>query len=125
MFKLVSFNVNGLNAESKRRQLRKLIVKWKSSVLLIQESKLTHCNRNVIKQIWENEAFDWRAINACGRSGGLITIWDSEIIECLDSIDGAFSLNCIMSNRSDGFQWTLSNVYGPCNRIEKGRSSKN
>lgn len=135
MFKLISYNVNGFNLESKRRNLR---TKWMPTVLLLQESKLNQCSSNVIKYLWGNESFDWRGIYTYGRSGGIIMIWDSDILDYLDSIEGAFSLNCMFSNKSDEFKWTLSNVYSSWlralkegdrntdyfHRVENGRKRK-
>lgn len=66
MFKLISYNVNGLNSDTKRRTLRKIIANWKPTVLLIQEIKINQLSSNVIKQFWGMSFFYWRGINAWG-----------------------------------------------------------
>lgn len=102
MFKIILYNVNGLNSKQKSSKLRKLVSKWKPTVLLIQESKIKYM-LGKDNHFWGNDSFDWRASNAFGRSGGIITIWNSDIISCIDTLEGAFSLNCLFSNKSDAF----------------------
>lgn len=88
-------------------------------VLLIQESKLNSCTERVIKKFWGNENCHWRVSNAFGHLGGIISVWNSDIlISCIDFIEGAFLINCLFANKSNGFQWSLSNVYGLCNSME-------
>lgn len=51
MFNIISYNVNVLNSFSKRKKLRKLVIKWRPSIFSIQKSNLNLCSEEIVKQI--------------------------------------------------------------------------
>ena len=48
-----------------------------------------------------------------GRLGGIIIIWDPQVLERVDSHIGTFSVCCKLKSLSDNFVWGLLGVYGP------------
>lgn len=56
----------------------------------------------------------WKDISSQGLSGGILTIWDDSILECLDELIGPNTLSQKFKNKADGFGWYLTDVYSPC-----------
>ena len=48
-----------------------------------------------------------------GCSGGIIVIWDPQVLEPGDSRIGSFSVCCRFKSLEDNFEWGLIGVYGP------------
>ncbi|XP_026429910.1 uncharacterized protein LOC113326387 [Papaver somniferum] len=67
-----------------------------------------------IRQLWYDDNFGWTYIPSNGNSGGILTIWDSSRFDKLDERLGFNNITVSLSNRINGFQWELSNVYSPC-----------
>jgi len=48
-----------------------------------------------------------------GHSGGIIILWDPQILEFVDCCIGSFSACCKFKSLEDNFEWGLIGVYGP------------
>lgn len=72
-----------------------------------------------IKSVWGTWFKKWASLPSCGRSGGVLVMWDGRVVmEC--EIRVFFSLSIRFWNR-DNNEWWLTGVYGPnrpCNRQE-------
>lgn len=68
--KLLSWNVRGLGARSKRVLIKDLISKV-DHLLMLQETKLT-ANRKVVKTVWSSCRIGWVVLDAEGSSGGIL-----------------------------------------------------
>ncbi|OVA11388.1 hypothetical protein BVC80_8579g14 [Macleaya cordata] len=66
-----------------------------------------------IKTIWGGNNFGWRWIPSIGRSGGLILIWDEDILNLEDEQIGNHSISVQFGNIDDNFKWGLTNAYAP------------
>lgn len=53
----------------------------------------------------------WCCVEADGVSGGILCIWDSQVLKLVESCVGMFSLSIIFRNAEDGVQWILSGVW--------------
>lgn len=49
----------------------------------------------------------------------MITIWDKDFVEVIDSLVGDYTLSISCINKADNFEWVLTNVYGPNKPIER------
>jgi len=56
---------------------------------------------------------DWLALPSVGRSGGIIVIWDDQIVELVDSKVGTYAVCIKFKPLLDDFVWGLIGVYGP------------
>ncbi len=63
--------------------------------------------------------FEFRAIDATGTRGGLVTAWNPDLFECVNHWVGAFSLNTVLRWRVDDQVFSVSNLYGPIDRALK------
>ena len=55
----------------------------------------------------------WLYLPSVGRSGGIIVIWDPQVLELGESRIGSFSVCCRFKSLEDNFEWGLIGVYGP------------
>lgn len=112
--KMLLFNIRGVGSRVKRKEVQDLVRKNKIDLVCIQESKLDEVNENVCRLIWGNNICGWAARESQGRSGGLITLWDSNKFTSSSwwHMEGALIVNGRWI--SDGSNCCIVNVYAPC-----------
>ncbi|XP_026433507.1 uncharacterized protein LOC113330930 [Papaver somniferum] len=110
---ILSWNVRGLCSRERRTIVKKVINIYKASIIILQETKMMYCTNFDIQQICGNNNFGWTFQQSAGSSGGMIILWNKDILDVHDSLVGEFTLSISCSNKDDGFQWILTNVYGP------------
>ena len=62
--------------------------------------------------VWRGRGRDWAVLQACGASGGVVIICDSNKLECVEKVLGSFSVLVKLESVEEGFFW-LTSVYGP------------
>lgn len=67
----------------KSKEVQELISKQKIDMICIQESKLEVVDEEVCRLIWGRNNCGWAARVVVGRSGGLITLWNSDKFRCV------------------------------------------
>lgn len=70
------------------------------------------CDRSLIKSIWGTQFCKWAFLPSCGKSGGILIMWDERIVMECETIIEEFSLSIKFRNL-DNSEWWLSGVYGP------------
>lgn len=93
----------------------------KPDIIVFQETLLTTCSDSIVKQIWGPGLVEWIALDSIGRSGGILVLWNPNIVSMVDHIVGTFSINIGFRNCIDNFHWLFSGVYGPCGTMERQR----
>jgi len=111
--KILSWNVRGVNESSKRSTIKSLIQKWKVDVLCLQETKVENWSTTWIQQIWGNRWADWATLEASGTRGGIIIIWDKRQWVKTDTLQGSYSISCMLESIQEEFRWCFSGIYGP------------
>jgi len=76
MFKLLSWNVRGINNRDKRLLLKNVLRDWSCNLVCIQETKLEEVQLSDIRSIEGNQSMDFVALKAQGSAGGIIVMWD-------------------------------------------------
>ena len=64
MFKLLSWNVRGINNRDKRLLLKNVLRDWRCNLICIQETKLEEVQLSVICSIEGNQSMDFVALKA-------------------------------------------------------------
>lgn len=72
----LSLNANGLGEEAKLSWIRNLRVSNKVNFICLQESHITDASKIRFQAIWGNKNFDMEVVDASGRSGGIVSIWN-------------------------------------------------
>ena len=111
--RLISWTVRGLNEVDKRIQIRNLLRSWKAEIVCLQETKLEWITRGIVSSIWSCPYVDWLYLGSDGASGGILLMWDSQVVEKVEEAVGHFSVSCKFKNVGDQFEWVFTGVYGP------------
>ncbi|GAU39714.1 hypothetical protein TSUD_275090 [Trifolium subterraneum] len=112
--KIVSWNVRGLGGLGKRQEVRKLVENHNPSLLCIQETKLQLVDPVVCSSLWGNSSFAFSYRPSIGASGGLLTLWDSSEVDVWASESHDFVLWCHGRFLKSGEEFSVANVYVPC-----------
>lgn len=116
----MSLNIRGFGDARKRDWILSLRRLHKFSFIGIQESQLEDpVNRELIKDCWGDINFDYDFMNANGRSGGLISIWDKSMFNSSEVIKSNSFLIIFGSCSLFSNLFAIVNVYGPQSPSEK------
>ncbi|KAH0702388.1 hypothetical protein KY285_016666 [Solanum tuberosum] len=117
--KICILDVRGLNGESKRALVRNLLLQWGDDIHVLVETKLTRNDSNLYQQIWNNRWLGEAHVEAIGRSGGIVVLWDKRVWkgEMVDS--GNQMLTCRFEGIEQELTWHLSAIYADCDRGER------
>lgn len=116
---ILSWNMKGSRDQGKTAILRRKVRKHRPRVVALQESKTEVVTEKLIKHLWGNRSCEWAYITSQGKSGGLISIRDTDKIELVSKLEGAFSLSLEFKNIGEHETWVQTNVYGPTNYDDK------
>lgn len=85
----------------------------------LQESKRNFVSSAMARSLWGNSPHKWIFSPSDGSSGGLILLWNPDIVKVIDILKGRFSLSslCCLEGSSD--LWVYCTVYGPCGMRDK------
>lgn len=90
--------------------VRKIIELTEPLIITLQETKMVHFSYYDIKQICVHSDYGWTYLQSFGNFGGIIILWDKNIIDFDDSLVGDYTISIACSNKEDGFNWILKNV---------------
>ncbi|KAK2975216.1 hypothetical protein RJ640_003115 [Escallonia rubra] len=69
---IISWNVRGLNKQSKRASIAATIRSWKADIICLQESKLNVVDSFIISSLWHGRDIQWDYNPAIGTAGAFI-----------------------------------------------------
>ncbi len=116
MFKVLSWNIRGLNGLSKRNAVRQVISSLRNVVVCLQESKVQSVSGSFRKSFVGPYFDKCQFLEANDASGCLITCWNSKFFECSDVLVRNFSITVHLTHRASGVIFFVTNVYGPPTR---------
>ena len=92
-FKILSWNVRGLNDSRKRLIVKNCLREWKCDVICLQETKLSGMDRQMVGNLWSCPYVDWVALDAVQTAGGVVMMWDRRVLERTEVLVGSFSVS--------------------------------
>jgi len=112
--KIISFNIRGLGAVEKRREIWRLVSDRKLTVLCIQETKMEVMDDFLCRSLWGSDTMAYSFKSSVGASGGILMMWDTSVMDVWMSVNIA---NCLMvkgmfKNNNEVFY--LANFYASC-----------
>jgi exonuclease III len=116
---VISWNVRGLGGSEKRREVSNMVREKNPFILCLQESKLSVVNDLVCKAIWNDDNVEFSYQSSRGASGGLITLWNRNEVEVWFSFNMEHVLGVQGQFVKTGEQFTLFNVYAPCDTLSQ------
>ncbi|GFY90781.1 hypothetical protein Acr_07g0009780 [Actinidia rufa] len=91
------------------------------SVVCLQETKLKEVDGTIIKSFWGGRCVKWECLRAVGSVRGILMMWNSSQVSCLNFLQGFHTISCLFKNVEDGYIWAFARVYGPHNRRDRLR----
>lgn len=79
-WKVLWWNVRGLNAKRKQSTIRDTIVESQADIICLQETKKDLFDRVLLHKICPNGFDAFEFLPSVGASGGVITIWNLKIM---------------------------------------------
>ncbi|KAK3228823.1 hypothetical protein Dsin_000704 [Dipteronia sinensis] len=76
----ISWNARGLGRKEKRRFVRDLVKEHNPTVCFIQETELAVFDKNVIRALGEDILTRRIGVDAIGKAGGLISLWNERLL---------------------------------------------
>ena len=110
--KILSWNTRGLGSKKKMRIVRNFLSSQIPDVVMLQETKREIWDRRFVSSVWKGRSMEWAALPACGASGGIVIMWDSNKLKCTKKVLGSFSVTVKLNSGEEGSFW-LTSVYGP------------
>ncbi|KAL8498771.1 hypothetical protein ACS0TY_021917 [Phlomoides rotata] len=111
--KLMCLEIGGSTKgrRGKRREVREMVSKLRIEICCLKETKMEEVNKSVCKSFWGNSLFDWAWLGSVGNSGGVLTIWNSDLFQKISSwsITGMLVVNDRWVE--DGSDCTIVNIY--------------
>ncbi|KAD4982965.1 hypothetical protein E3N88_19636 [Mikania micrantha] len=108
-----SINIRGVGNIAKVDWIKSIKIRNKIHFICIQETQLADCSRLPIKQIWGYRQLESDYVNAQGRSGGLLSIWDPGVFKNLGVNKGTNFLHFFGSVVGLDDVLNVVNVYAP------------
>nr|CAD1824961.1 unnamed protein product [Ananas comosus var. bracteatus] len=119
VFRFLSWNVRGLNDQSKCTVVRSFIRFSKVSVVCLQETKLPSISAGKFRSFCGFHLQEFRTLDAVGTRGGLLTAWNIYLFDCVQHWNGSHTLNVLLQRKSDRNLFLITNVYGPSGSSNK------
>ena len=108
--KILSWNIRGLGSKKKMRIVKRLLSSQSPDVVMLQETKRVNWDRRFASSVWKGRSLEWIALLACGASGGIVILWDSNKFKCTKKVLGSFSVTVKLNSGEEGSFW-LTLVY--------------
>jgi len=102
--KVLAWNVRRLNCPNKRGDVKWVLRTFACDVAILQESKLEVGSCLIAISLWGRRPIELLYLPSVGRSGGIIVIWDPQVLELDDSRIGSFSVCCKFKSLEDNFE---------------------
>ncbi|GKV32990.1 hypothetical protein SLEP1_g41549 [Rubroshorea leprosula] len=105
--------------KGKKSGIREIIASEKVEFISIQESKMMEVDFQLCKSVWGADNFDWVAKPSRGTSGGLICIWNNDILKKEKIIEGENFVGVHGFWGASKIPVYILNVYAPCDMMGK------
>jgi hypothetical protein len=117
-WKVLDWNVRGLNDKDKRLAVFNKIKESNCAIICLQETKCESFDRSFIRSFYPKR-FDRFAFSpSIGASGGIIVLWNSAIFHGTVLEIHRSAIRVHFSFTTNNQPWQLVTVYGPCSGLE-------
>ncbi|KAJ9557832.1 hypothetical protein OSB04_012446 [Centaurea solstitialis] len=76
MLNFLSWNINGMGKESKRKWVKDVVRTHNINFLYLQETKSVITSEWQVMSVWGKSNMEFAALDSIGNSSGILTIWD-------------------------------------------------
>lgn len=111
---IMTLNIRGMGDSHKVDRACRLRRSQNLILMVIQETQLNNLQRSLdTSRCWGNDNHGFDFVNAVGRLGGLLTVWDSTFFNIKEMIKSRYFLVTIGTCPSIVGLLAIVNVYGP------------
>jgi hypothetical protein len=113
-WKVLCWNVRGLNSDKHQRALRSKIEESQCSIICIEETKYEYIDHKLIRKFCPKRFDNFVYSPSVGAFGGILIIWNSSIFSgsLIEIQNYGIIMNFVSTH--NGESWNLVSVYGPC-----------
>lgn len=109
----MSLNVRGIGIDAKVKWVRKLMMQHNINFMGLQETQISNHTNIDVKGCWDDSMMDFEGVDSTGRSGGLISIWNSKLFRKSNVIKSRHFLIVIGYWNGIAGNTIIANIYGP------------
>ena len=111
---VLSWNVRGLGDSEKCELVRAAIASLSPTVACLQETKAQEISKFKARSFLPPKLADtFLDIPSTGTRGGLITAWDTDVLELSSFVTRQYALTCHFLLANTNSEITITNVYAP------------
>lgn len=112
--KIGSFNIRGLGSQVKKDEVFSFFTKHELDLCCIQETKMEAFSEVEGRRVWKTAGVMWCYEGSVGRSGGILSFWDDNKIECSShwTMEGAVIV--VGREKASEERFCVINVYALC-----------
>ena len=113
-WKVLSWNVQGINSNSKWESIRNKITENRCDIICLQETKKMYVDLQFLKKICPASFDNFVYVPSRGASGGMLVSWKGVFFEGTLVFQKDFAMSVEFKSLHTGNYWMLTNIYAPC-----------
>jgi exonuclease III len=113
-WKVLCWNVQGINSEEKWNPIRDTIIDAGYDIFCFQETKRKNFDMQFIKKFSPSGFDTFEFLPSIGASGGLLIGWKSSVFSGHLVFQNEFAITVKFHAKHNGNSWFLTNIYVPC-----------
>lgn len=110
--KVISWNVRGSGAASKRALVKDLLQKTDLDLVCLQETKKSEIDMSLVSSIWRTRHIGCLSLDAEDTTEGILLLWNEQKITVTNPVIGVFFITLFFRG-IDGKEGWFTGVYGP------------
>jgi exonuclease III len=120
-WKILNWNLRGINSEKKWLSLAGKIEESACDIICLQETKREHFDIDYIRKFCHKKFNKFEYLPSIGASGGIIIIWNGALFNGHIEFQNEFSISVKFSSNLSSNKWILTNIYGPSHSDKKSQ----
>lgn len=118
-WKVLNWNVRGLNSDKKWNSIRDKIVESKSEIVCLQETKRDNFDANFISNICPPDFDSFEYLPSVGASGEILVVWKGNAFWGNMVFSNRFAVSLEFTSKLNNETWLLTTIYAPCTAVGK------
>lgn len=118
-WKILNWNVRGINSDKKWNSVKDKIVESKSEIICLQETKRENFDNNFIRNICPPTFDSFVFLPSIGASGGILVAWMGFAFQGQLVFSNTYAISVEFTSLLNNDSWILTTVYAPCTPVGK------
>jgi exonuclease III len=113
-WKILSWNVRGINSNLKWDSIRNKATECGCDIICLQETKKTSFDLLFLKNICPSSFDNFAFVPSDGASGGMLVAWKGSFFEGTLVFHNEYAMSMEFKSLHNGNFWLLTNIHAPC-----------